>query len=279
MKHTSEIGIAWNYEWRGRDDPPVLMLIHGFAGSLQSWRYLTPHLEPHFRMLLVDLPGHGSTPAPEKAMTLRELGIALREFVRSVADRAVVMCGYSMGGRIALHTALFSPQSVSALILIGATPGIEDVHDRKERHKSDHVLAEKILNNGVEWFADYWGSLPLFASQKMLPPDVQARLRAARLACDPQGLAYCLTNFGTGEQEFLARKLHRLSCPVLLMAGESDEKFSRLNQYMKAAIGTAAVHVVEIPNAGHAGHAAHIENPVAVAREIVSFSETLRIGS
>jgi 2-succinyl-6-hydroxy-2,4-cyclohexadiene-1-carboxylate synthase len=273
MSHASPDSIRWNYEWRGRESKPVLVLVHGFAGSLRSWNDLTRHLERHFRLLLVDLPGHGGTPLPETAMTLRELGMALGEFVRSIAGGAVMMCGYSMGGRVALHTAIFSPQSISALILIGASPGIEDVRERKERQASDQALAEKILANGVEWFADYWGSLPLFASQKMLPADMQAELRASRLACDPQGLAYCLKNFGAGEQEFLGRKLHRLSCPVLLMAGALDEKFSRLSHYMAAAIGTAAVRVVEIPDAGHA---AHIENPQAVVRAILAFSETFR---
>ena len=276
MSHASPDSIRWNYEWRGRESKPVLVLVHGLAGSLRSWNALTRHLERHFRLLLVDLPGHGGTPVPEKPMTLRELGMALGEFMQSIADGATIMCGYSMGGRVALHTALCSSLAVRALILVGASPGIENARERKERQASDHALAEKILANGVEWFADYWGSLPLFASQNMLPPDMQAELRASRLVCDPHGLAYCLKNFGTGEQEFLARKLHRLSCPVLLMAGALDEKFSRLNHYMAASIGTAAVRMVEIPNAGHA---AHIENPQAVAREIISFSENVRIES
>jgi 2-succinyl-6-hydroxy-2,4-cyclohexadiene-1-carboxylate synthase len=272
MRPTSH-SIEWKYEWHGREPKPVLTLVHGLAGSLRSWDDLTRHLERHFRLLLVDLPGHGGTLLPWRAMSLRELGMALGEFVRGVASGAVLMCGYSMGGRVALHTALFSSLAVRALILIGASPGIEDVHERRKRQASDQALVEKILANGVEWFADYWGSLPLFASQRRLPLNVQAKLRASRAECDPQGLAYCLKNFGTGEQEFLGRVLHHLSCPVLLMAGELDEKFSRLNHYMAASIGTRAVQVVEIPDAGHA---AHIENAQAVAREIISFSENLR---
>ena len=269
-------GIAWNYAWRGSESKPVLALVHGFAGSLRSWDDLSSQLEQHFRLLLIDLPGHGGTTIPKRAMTLRELGADLGDFVLSVAGRAVMLCGYSLGGRVALHTALCSPEAVRALVSIGASPGIEDLRERTVRRASDHALADAIVANSSEWFADYWTSLPLFASQKTLPPEVQGKLRAARLACDPQGLAYCLKNFGAGKQEFLGRELHRLSCPVLLMAGELDEKFSRLNRYLEAAIGTSTVHVVEIPEAGHA---AHIENPNAVAREIISFAENFRIES
>jgi 2-succinyl-6-hydroxy-2,4-cyclohexadiene-1-carboxylate synthase len=267
-------GIEWNYEWRGRESLPALALVHGFAGSLGSWDDLIPRLEPRFRLLLVDLPGHGATPIPRAAMSLVELGTALGDFVMRVSDGGVILCGYSMGGRVALHTALFFPQAVRALVLIGASPGIEDERERGERRTSDHELAEKILASGIEWFADYWGQLALFASQKNLSLETRRKLRAARLACDPNGLAYCLRNFGTGEQEFLGGELRRLSFPVLLMAGALDEKFSSLNRYMVGAIGTSGVQMKEIPQAGHA---AHLENPQAVAREIILFAENLRI--
>ena len=266
-------GIAWNSEWRGRDDRPVLALIHGFAGSLHSWDDLAPHLDARFRLVLIDLPGHGGTMVPASVMSLHDLGTALGELLIAEAKRPVILCGYSMGGRAALHTALFFPQAVSALVLLGASPGIEDVHERKERRQNDHKLAGNILENGMEWFADYWGALPLFASQKKLPPDVQDKLRTSRMSCDPHGLAYCLRNFGTGEQEFLGRELYRLTCPTLLMAGALDEKFARSNQYMLSAIGSDNAHAVEIPAAGHA---AHIENPQTVAREIISFAENIR---
>jgi 2-succinyl-6-hydroxy-2,4-cyclohexadiene-1-carboxylate synthase len=276
VRRRSENGIEWNYEWRGRESMPVLALVNGFAGSLRSWDDFAPHLEGHFRLLLVDLPGHGGTPIPKTVMTLREVGTALGEFVRSIAGGAAMICGYSMGGRVALHAALCAPQAVRGLILIGASPGIEDQCERQERRRSDHELADKLLANGIEWFADYWGQLALFASQKRLPPEMQEKLRAARLANDPAGLAYSLRNFGTAEQEYLGQELRRLACPVLLMAGELDEKFSRLNRYMAAAIGRSSAQVVQIADAGHA---AHIESPSAVAREILSFAETLRIES
>jgi 2-succinyl-6-hydroxy-2,4-cyclohexadiene-1-carboxylate synthase len=276
VNYASINGAEWSYEWRGNEALPVLALLHGFAGTRRTWDALLPHIAADFHLLLIDLPGHGGTPLPERDITLRELGMSLGETISALSGGAAMICGYSMGGRVALHTALFFRQAVSALILLGASPGIEDPHERKERRQSDHKLAENILQSGSEWFADYWGQLALFASQKNLPESIQKRLRESRVACDPHGLAYCLRNFGTGEQEFLGSELHRLSCPMLLMAGALDEKFARLNQYMLSAIGTTNVRAVEILSAGHAGH---VENPQAVAREIISFSENLRIES
>lgn len=266
------MSIAWNYEWRGESDKPELVMLHGFAGSLSSLNDLASWLAPYFRLLLIDLPGHGGTPVPDTAINPRELGVSLGELLRNLSGQPAAWFGYSMGGRVALHTALYATDCVSSLVLLGASPGIEDPRERAHRQSTDQELADNIIKNGTEWFADYWASLPLFSSQKNLPDTVQRRIRRGRIACSPQGLAYSLRHFGTGEQHYLGSVLNRITRPVLLMAGELDQKFAQLNQLTAAAIGSDKVRQVTIPGAGHA---AHIESPDVVAREIVSFTESL----
>ena len=58
--------IDWHVEWHGPHGLPVLCLVHGFAGNLHTWDALLPELPTHFRLLLVDLPGHGKTPLPRE---------------------------------------------------------------------------------------------------------------------------------------------------------------------------------------------------------------------
>ncbi|MBU0508209.1 2-succinyl-6-hydroxy-2,4-cyclohexadiene-1-carboxylate synthase [bacterium] len=266
-------GVRWHVEWRGHAENPVLAMVHGFAGSLRTWDALLPELETKYRVLLVDLPGHGDTPFPEKAdFALRDLWEALGKLLLELSPDPPLLCGYSMGGRIALHVGIHAPNFLHRLILIGASPGIESETERTARQLSDHKLAEDILLKGTEWFADYWATLPLFESQKRLPTDVQARLRDARIRCDARGLAYALERFGTGRQEFLAGDLHKLTCPLLLLAGALDEKFCASNRLIAAHCGSTSVHRLEILDAGHA---VHIEKPSAVVREIIAFAELL----
>jgi 2-succinyl-6-hydroxy-2,4-cyclohexadiene-1-carboxylate synthase len=261
--------IDWHVEWHGEPGRPMLAMVHGFAGSRHTWDELLPELGRHFHLLLVDLPGHGGTPIPgETAMNLERLGNALGQLIHTSAEGPALLCGYSMGGRVALHTALFAPETVSALALIGASPGIAQEHERAKRLQSDLELARKIRTEGVYWFADYWADLPLFETQKLLSEDVRQKLHRARLGCDPEGLAWCLEHFSTGSQEYLVPYLRKLKCPTLLLAGKLDRKFSELNETLAREVASPLVHHVEIPNAGHA---VHIEQPLPVTREMIAF--------
>ncbi len=266
-------GVDWHVEWHGHRENNLLVMVHGFAGSLRTWQKLGPELTRHFRLMLIDLPGHGDTPLPEAPkFALRDLWEAFGKLLLETCSEPPLVCGYSMGGRIALQYGVHAANLLRGLILIGASPGIANEHEREQRRLNDHHLAENILTKGTEWFADYWAELPLFATQKYLLDSVQAELRRTRLACDPRGLAYALERFGTGNQEFLGDQLRKLRCPLLLMAGEMDSKFCASNRYIAASSSSVNVHRLEILEAGHA---VHIEQPAAVVREIITFSEII----
>ena len=84
-----------------------------------------------------------------------------------------------MGGRIALYTA-FSGY-FRALILESASPGLQDPAEREQRRLSDEALAASIERDGVPAFVERWENLPLFASQKSLPPERREELHRQRL--------------------------------------------------------------------------------------------------
>lgn len=265
--------VDWHIAWHGPHGLPVLTLIHGFAGSLHTWDELIPELVPHFRLLLVDLPGHGGTPIPREGdLNLERLGAALGQLIRNAAEGPAMLCGYSMGGRVALHAALYAPEYVTALGLIGASPGIEDPTEREQRRQADNELAERIREKRMAWFAEYWGNLPFFKTQKRLPTAVQDKLYRLRLANDPEGLAYCLERFGTGTQDYLVPPLSELTMPLLLIAGALDSKYCALHRRIEEHAGSRQIRRVEVPGVGHA---VHIEAPHAVARELIHFFEQI----
>lgn len=264
--------IDWHVEWHGPHGLPVLCLVHGFAGSLRTWDVLLPELSAHFRLLLVDLPGHGKTPLPRDGeLNLERLGTALGQLIRNAAEGPALLCGYSMGGRLALHTALFAPEYVTALGLLGASPGIEDAGERQKRRDADDKLAARIREKGIAWFAEYWGTLPFFKSQTRLPAETRARLQRARLENDPAALAWCLEHLGTGTQAYFGPRLSEIKIPLLLLAGALDGKYCEFNRELETqATASPLVRRVEVSDAGHA---AHIEAPHAVARDLIHFFE------
>lgn len=259
-------GLNYHVEVVGEGTP--LVLLHGFSGSGADWASFVPALAEQFRVVTVDLPGHGRTDSPQEIerYTMPNTARDLIALFGQLELGPVNLLGYSMGGRLALYLALHDPGAVRALILESASPGLDDEQARYERIASDEALAAQIEENGIDWFADYWGNLPLFASLKTLPSAAQAELHAKRLNNQPRGLANSLRGMGTGVQPSLWPRLGELNMPVLLLAGEKDPKFLSINQQMQTAI--QGVWCTLVPGAGHN---IHLEQPGLFVRLVTHF--------
>lgn len=246
------IGVRFNVEQCGSGPP--LVLLHGFTGSAASWAEHAQVFGTSFTTYAIDLIGHGrmaSQAAPERYRMER----CVQDLV-ALLDRLEVastsLLGYSMGGRVALHLAVAAPERIEALVLESASPGIADPAERAARVRADEALADSIERDGLGAFVDRWERLPLFASQERLPEEVRRRHRAQRLSHDPRGLANSLRGMGAGAMEPAWERLSTLVMPVLLLAGELDEKYVALAREMERRIPHASSLIV--PNAGHAVH-------------------------
>jgi 2-succinyl-6-hydroxy-2,4-cyclohexadiene-1-carboxylate synthase len=220
-----------------------LALLHGFTGSSQSWAKF------HFAdvsLMMPNIAGHGDY-LPRNLDDYQIEREAAR--IAAIIDEPVHVLGYSMGGRLALTIAVHYPEKIKSLILESTTAGLKTEAERQERLHADNALADKIEANGVEWFAEYWGNLPLWANQS---PEQKAILYQQRLKNSPLGLANSLRGMGTGQMPPLWDALSQLKMPVKLIVGELDSKFLAINKAMAARIPNADLSIV--PNAGHAVH-------------------------
>ena len=94
-----------------------LVLIHGWGMHGGVWQPLLRHLSPHFRLHAVDLPGMGFS-RPLEHGQLQAYAEQLATVIPADAD----ICGWSLGGLIAMRLAVLRPELVRRLVLIGATP-------------------------------------------------------------------------------------------------------------------------------------------------------------
>lgn len=172
----------------------------------------------------------------------------------------MVLGGYSLGARVALHVALRHGERVRALILLGASRGIEDETLRAQRVAHDEALASRIETVGVDQFLDEWLAQPMFST---LPPDPLEREARSK---DPVGLARSLRRCGTGTQEFLGPRLATLTMPVLCVAGVLDAKF-----VAEAHAIAAGAPFGETRTIRDAQHAAHLEQPEQCAEVVEAF--------
>jgi 2-succinyl-6-hydroxy-2,4-cyclohexadiene-1-carboxylate synthase len=243
-----------------RGDGPTLAIVHGFAQDRRCIGPLAGAVADR-RVLLVDAPGHGGS--------WRHAGADLEQGAELLANTTgpCVLVGYSMGGRLALVTALTRPDVVEALVLIGATAGIEDDHERAERRRHDHELADRLERIGVQAFVDEWLSSPMFAG---LAP--WARFEDERRANRTDALASSLRRAGTGSMRPRWQQLRELDIPVLCITGERDTRYGELARRMVTTFGERARHHV----VAGAGHAAHLEAPTETSRLLRDFVAELR---
>jgi len=253
---------------------PAVMALHGFAGNMSTWEQFTSEAQQNYTLITVDLLGHGDSDSPKDPARYRvENTVAdLGTILDNLDVRRACWLGYSMGGRISLVASTLIPDKCAALVLEGASPGLSSVEQRAEREISDHALARFIEEEGIEAFHNYWEQQPLFASQRLLPPEVQERIRNQRVKSNPTGLANTLRAAGPGTQLSVREHLSSLKLPVLCVAGEYDEKFCSIAEEMCRLLPNGRVSIVR-----GAGHAPHLEKSQDFNSLVLEFLESIGI--
>lgn len=244
---------------------PRVVLVHGFTQSKASWSSITQQLGRTYEVVAIDLPDH----AESTEVHATDLFDAAR-LVGATGGEATYI-GYSLGGRVCLTLALQSPELVSNLILVGATPGIQSDDDRAGRRTADSALADRLDPPGstapgieLEAFLKEWLSGPLFSHLNAEQSNV-----AARLTNTTKGLARSLRSTGTGTQIPSHERLTELKMPVLLVAGGEDLRFSTIAASMAKAIGANA-RTAFIDGVGHASPFEAPDAFCAVVEEFLS---------
>ncbi len=250
----------------------VLLLLHGFSGDKSTWADLRAALASEYRVLAVDILGHGASDKPAQTCAYQMARVA-GDIVSLLDELRIPDChllAYSMGGRLALYLAVAYPARFRSLMLESASPGLARESEREERRRQDEALAVRIEQGGIARFVDYWESLPLWESQRKLSTEIPTRQREQRLGNDPSGLANSLRGMGSGAQPNLWTRLEQVSLPALLLVGEQDSKFVAINQLMARRMPQSELQLIP-----QAGHNIHLEQPLIFQERVKSFLRDL----
>lgn len=249
-------------------EPEQIVLLHGFAGTRRAWDGVIAALdcgERYLPALALDLPGHGDAAAAPRPITFA----GCVEHVLACAPERFVLCGYSLGGRVALHVALTAPARVSRLVLVSTSPGIEDAAERAARLQADLRLADELEVGSFEQFIERWRTQPLFAGE---PPRAAKLARADMRRNRPDALAAALRGISAGAMEPLWDRLGGLRMPVTVVAGERDERYVAIARRMVASLPDGRLTIL----AG--GHGVPLENPQGVAQALMQEGRTFGMG-
>ena len=222
---------------------PTVVFVPGFMQPGEAWAAVADRLPERYSSLLLD---HS-----EQSFEGR-----LAEIAR--AGEGAVLCGYSLGGRLALHAALRSPSRYAGLVTVGVSAGIDAPATRAARAEADEKMASWMETQAIEQIVTVWERQPLFADQSEVLVESQ---RSGRLAQDPRGLALLLRTAGQGTLTPVWQRLRELGeLPVMAIAGALDQRYSDAARRIAREAPNARAETVE-----SAGHAPHLQRPEVVA--------------
>ena len=240
---------------------PDLVMLHGWGMHARVWDEVARELAQQFRVHAVDLPGYGGS---EACMPCTLDGIT-RELAAALPPRALV-CGWSLGGQVALNWALTVPAQVARLVLIATTP-------RFVRGPGwDCGMAVAMLDGfAQDLAADPRGALQRFillqAQGDTAARVVARRLRELILAHGEPDAASLAAGLRILKETDLRAELPRIRQPVLIIHGECDTVVApAAGAFMQRSLPHATLEVI----AG-AAHAPFIAQPRSVARRIAEF--------
>jgi (E)-2-((N-methylformamido)methylene)succinate hydrolase len=245
--------------WDDRGERPPVMLIHGVGADGTSWDQIAPALSPEFRVLRLDLRGHGRSGHIDGALTRNDFVQDVVDVLDACAVPAAHIVGFSLGGMIAQGLGLRHAQRVRRLALLSAVAG----RTTEERERVQARLAI-LRDQGVAAITgaaqERWFTQDFIARN----PDLVARRMRQLQENHAPSYAAAYTVFSTSD---LGEQLHAIRAPTLIATGEHDiGSNTRMARFMHAQIAGSKLEI--LPNLRHS---ILVEAPELIARLVRDF--------
>ena len=244
-------GLMLNYQWQGKEDGPVLVLVNGLLTDLSSWNGHLPAFVERFRVLTYDCRGQGGSEKPEAGpYRPEEHAMDLKALLDELGVQRCAILGVSNGGCVALQFAVRWPQRCSALVLAN-TYGRADT---ALKVKLGSWLSGMAAGGGPLRFDIsspwIWGASYLNTNFEALRP-----WREKGSALPVFAVEYLIRG---GMEHDVLELAGNITCPTLLMCGDEDllTPLSYSHALQRRIRGSQVV-VLE-----QAGHCMFLEQPV-----------------
>jgi 3-oxoadipate enol-lactonase len=249
-------GCTLHYEEYGQGAP--LLLLHGLGSSCRDWEYQIPALAAHYRVIAMDMRGHGRSDKPRERYSIRAFSGDVLALIEHLHLEAVHLVGLSMGGMIGFQLAVDHPRLLASLCIVNSTPqvkvkGANDLWQWARRWGLARLLSMETLGKAL--------------GRNMFPKPEQAHLRSkiATRWAENDKRAY-LASFdaivGWGVQD----KLSRIACPTLIISADRDYTPVALKQAYVSLIPNARLVVVT-----DSRHATPLDQPDEFNRIVLEF--------
>ncbi|PZU56982.1 MAG: 3-oxoadipate enol-lactonase [Sphingobium sp.] len=221
--------------WRldGAQGRPPLVLLNSIGTDMHLWDAALPHLLPAFRLLRIDMRGHGASDAPDGDYSLSLLADDVSAVMRDAGIDSAAVAGVSLGGMVAMQLALDHPDRVSALALICTSAAMDSAA------WATRIAA--VRDGGTGAIADMAIGRFLSPDYVAAHPEIADGLKHALIGQSDDGYA----GAGAAIRDMaLADRVAAITVPTLVVTGQVD---------------------ISTP---YAGHGEHLVQAIAGARHI-----------
>jgi pimeloyl-ACP methyl ester carboxylesterase len=220
-------GVHLHYRDEGATNGPALLLVHGFSASLETWSHWAARLGDDYRVISIDLPGHGLTRAPKDYDA--SVGAScdlIQAFAEVQKLNHFTIAGNSLGGHVAWEYTLAHPERVDALVLVDASGW-----PRTNLERKGATFAFTLLRNPAigHWVSKLGGKMLVqrivrgaFADRSLVTEAMVRRYVDLSRAPGHREIMLKLMLDGLVRQDLEPQRLAPIAKPTLIIWGERD---------------------------------------------------------
>lgn len=259
---TSVNGTKLHYTEIGTVEAPAMVLIHGFPFSSGMWNGQLKMLqEKNLRVIAYDLRGHGQSEVGDGQYTIELFVDDLLALLDYLNIANTILCGFSMGGYIALRAIERNPGRFNALILCD-TMSSADSNEAKIRRTSSIKL---VKTEGVGRFAEGFLKAVFAPTTFDTKPDIVDVIKKIILSNSPLGV--CGSLLAMAGRTDTTDTLSKIIVPTLILVGEHDAVTPRsAAEAMHKRIPNSKLDIID-----NAAHMSNLENPDAFNEYLAKF--------
>ena len=258
-------------------DPSLTILfLHGLGENLRTWEKMENQLKIPFRLLLVDLPGHGQSPLQRRTDYSHDnLANLLWEFVDDIGAGDLMIVGHSLGGNLALRMAAMRPEKMKGLFLL--SPSVFDTHGFPfPRLITNNIFLRPFLNAVIRRTVRSPGRLAKILQQAVFDETIVDEGLIERIIKpmidNPKSYLTLIYLFRDSSRNRKLPDFRKIQVPVLVINGAEDpwikpEEALRLTNLLPKS------ELVLLP---FCGHMPQEEKPNEVTRKLEEFLKNLK---
>ncbi|MCP3926602.1 MAG: alpha/beta hydrolase [Desulfobacterales bacterium] len=249
-------GINLNYEIKGNGEP--LLFIHGLGSSLMDWELQVEYFSKQYKVIVVDLRGHGKSSKPSGRYSIGLFAADVAELLRELNLYPAHINGLSMGGATGLHIAVHHSDVVKSLIVSNMSAAMPVKTFAQKKMYYTRVLITMIFGTG---------KMGEIISKNVFPKTDQEELRNTLIRrWSKNGRRPYLNSLRALKNWDIIPELHRIKSPVLIVHAENDYTPLAIKKDYASKIKSSDVQVID-----DARHIVNMEKPDIYNKMIASF--------